>query len=985
MKKTFLPFLAVFLCCYLPLNGQQLQHVQGEILLKLQPKIALHQWIDQWQVYESRPTQLKVRKEISQVVGIWHLSFDFTRIDENRFLEAIRKSPGVALAQFNHLIDYRATVPNDPLFNLQWQYINTGQDGGVAGADFDTEKAWDITTGGLTATGDTIVVCIVDSGVDAQHQDLRGNLWVNRAEIPNNSIDDDNNGYIDDYKGLNTTGTVPNDNITGDPRHGTSVAGIVGASGNNALGISGINWNIKLMVVTNGLNTTEAKVLEAYAYPLSFRKRYNETNGAEGAFVVATNSSWGLNFGQAEDAPLWCAFYDSLGVYGILNAGATANKIVDVDVEGDLPTACPSDYLIAVTNVDRRGQKVQAAGWGLKNIDFGAYGEDVYTLNSSNDYGPFRGTSAATPQVAGAIGLMYAAPCPAFMDIVKNAPNVAALLVKQYLMEGVIPNETLAGISVSGGVLNINNSLVALMEGCGSCPPSTNPELIKLTDTEAILKWIDFDINTRTDLRWRQTGTTNWTTVTNATSPYSFPPLSACTSYEYQLKAYCQADTLDYSAAIRFRTDGCCEPPTQTEANLSGPISAMVAWSKVLAAMSYTVRYRPDDLDDWEMVDVDTTVLNLNGLLNCTNYEVQIRTNCGGEISDFGGSFYFMTRGCGACLDLEYCVTDFLNSDNEWIERVALGPLNNRSGPDPEAYGDYTGLSFTQLTQGSSYTLILEPGYSGISFGEYFKVWIDFNQNGSFQSNEVVFDPGASTNSTLTSTITIAPNAPLGTTRMRVIMQFQNVTGTCPFTGQEFGEIEDYCIEIVPTNNCNIPIDLDTIAVGNTMSRVSWRKEPAAVDYFLRYRKSGNSDWLAAVVNDTSFLITNLAICGEYEVEVKSRCNQSQSDYSVPLVFKTSCVSHLDDPRREKINWQVSPNPASDHFMVEIKIPELQGDLDLLMFDPMGKLITRIPIGRAIPGIKQLQIPVSNVAAGLYFMQIVNNNIPLSTKKVIVF
>ncbi len=291
MKKIFLPFLLLCSFCYNSnLHGQQLERVQGNILIRLLPNENLDNWIKTWQYFAGKSTQLKIEEQVSSPLDIWLLSFDHTQINEYIFLERIRKSPAVQTAQFNHLIDYRATVPDDPLFTSQWQYINNGMDGGEVDADFDIEDAWDISTGGLTANGDTIVICVIDSGVDAQHEDLKENLWVNYHEIPNNDIDDDNNGYVDDYRGWNTIGSIPSDDLAGNPNHGTSVSGIIGAQGNNSVGISGINWNVKLMMVVNGLNTTEAKVIASYSYPLSLRKQYNETNGELGAFVVATNS-----------------------------------------------------------------------------------------------------------------------------------------------------------------------------------------------------------------------------------------------------------------------------------------------------------------------------------------------------------------------------------------------------------------------------------------------------------------------------------------------------------------------------------------------------------------------------------------------------------------------------------------------------------------------------------------------------------------------
>lgn len=984
MKKSFF-LLCLFLGTSLSLlKGQQLDRVQGELLIKLMPEEDLQVWTKKWAIFEGENTDLVVQEQVSGPLNIWLLSFDFAQVDEYRFLSTIQKSPAVATAQFNHLIDYRETTPNDPMFGSQWQYINIGLDGGLAGADMDAELAWDISTGGVTAGGDTIVVCVIDSGIDAVHQDLQPNLWINHNEIPDNGVDDDNNGYIDDYRGWNTINAVNDDDIVGDPRHGTAVAGIIGAVGNNSIGVAGVNWDVKIMMVVNGLNTTEARVISSYSYPLTLRKQYNETGGELGAFVVATNSSWGLNFGQVDDSPLWCEIYDSLGVQGILNAGATANRVVDVDVDGDLPTSCPSDYLITVTNIDRRNRKVEAAGWGVMSIDLGAYGEDVFTLNSGNEYGSFRGTSAATPQVAGAIALLYSSPCPDFIDIVENAPAIAALEVKRHLLEGIKPNVSLAGITLTGGVLNMNNSAVGFMEECGTCPPATNPTLSQLTDTSVVLSWISFDINTRIDLRWREVGTANWNEFSEAVSPYAFPSLTPCSVYEYQLRAYCQNDTLDYSDSVIFTSAGCCHAPDQVEIDEITFNTAAVSWNSVMAADNYQLRFRANEALAWDTIMVDQTATTLSQLLPCQLYEVQLQSVCGGETNGFGASIYFSTSGCGACLDLEYCVTDFLSSDNEWIERVMVGPLDNTTGRDPKAYGDYTGLSSVQLEQGASYPVMLVPGYQGVAFSEYFEIYLDLNQNGTFESNEEVFDAGMSSNLPVEGILTIGADVPLGLTRMRVIMQFQSVSGTCPFSGQAFGEVEDYCVEIVPANNCNIPIGLDTVAVGNTMARLSWNGVSPAVDYFLRYRVKGNSDWLAAIVADTTYLLNNLNPCAEYEVAVKSRCSQVQSEYSTALSFKTSCVSTVDDPTKANIDWSIQPNPADDRVWLKIRMPELRGELDAILLDAKGQYLRKIPLGRAIPGVQQVEVSVTGLSSGLYFIQLVNNTVPLSIKKLIV-
>jgi hypothetical protein len=147
----------------------------------------------------------------------------------------------------------RRNIPDDTQFDQQWSLNNTGQSGGTIDADIDAIEAWDISTGGVTPLGDTIVVAIVDGGMLLTHADLIPNLWTNLGEIAGNGIDDDNNGYIDDIHGWNaysSNGSIPSDG------HGTHVAGIVGAKGNNGTNVSGVNWDVKLMAIGGSSGTT---------------------------------------------------------------------------------------------------------------------------------------------------------------------------------------------------------------------------------------------------------------------------------------------------------------------------------------------------------------------------------------------------------------------------------------------------------------------------------------------------------------------------------------------------------------------------------------------------------------------------------------------------------------------------------------------------------------------------------------------------------
>lgn len=436
-------------------------YVSNQLLVMLQPGAVLGEIEEQ---FAAKGFDVSKSVNSARTMRVWTLTFAEGTNIENA-LEAAKTFPGIQMAQFNHYVARRNTMPNDAEFFIQWNMDNTGQFGGTPDADIDAPEAWDITTGGLTAQGDTIVVAVIDAGFELTHPDL--NFKKNYGEIPGNNIDDDNNGYIDDFNGWNAYNS--NGNIVSD-LHGTHVAGIVGAKGNNTIGVAGVSWGVKIMPIM-GSDGTEAQVVEAYTYIYDSRKLYNTTNGAEGAFVVSTNASFGVDMGQPAQYPLWCAIYDSLGTVGILNAGATANQNWDIDQVGDIPTACSSIFMISVTNTTRNDLKATSAGYGATTIDIGAPGTQVESTIPGNNYASLSGTSMACPHIAGAIALMYAAGCSQMITDYKEVPDSVAILVRNYLLSSADPNVSLNGQCTSNGRLNIFHALQAVQNY--DCTPQT--------------------------------------------------------------------------------------------------------------------------------------------------------------------------------------------------------------------------------------------------------------------------------------------------------------------------------------------------------------------------------------------------------------------------------------------------------------------------------------------------------------------------------
>ncbi|MEM1215084.1 MAG: S8 family serine peptidase [Bacteroidota bacterium] len=955
LKLLALPLLCLFLTT--KTTAQDNPFVPGHLLVDARKGVELAAWLAAWNARQPAEWQIEKGELVSRPVNIWLLHFEEDQTDSWALRKRVQEHPDIEVAQFNHYVQLRGE-PNDLNFGAQWQYQNTGQSGGNNDADIDAVEAWDLTTGGLTATGDTIVVAVLDNGVDLNHPDLQRNLWVNHAEIPDNGIDDDNNGYVDDYFGWNVLDS--SDNVQGG-NHGTSVVGIIGADGDNELGVAGVNWYVKVMVIRNNFNTTEDKILSAYSYALEARQRYDATGGAEGAFVVATNASWGVDEGQPEDAPVWCNFYDILGAAGIINCGATANENFNVEETGDLPTTCPSDYLISVTNTNHFDEKEINAGFGNLSIDLGAPGEGAYTVALNGNYGSFAGTSGATPHVTGVAALLYSLDCPALMALVQSDPGAAALLIKEAILEGVDPIPALAGITVTGGRLNAFNSLNYLLTRCSGCLPASSVQVTNLTDTDANINWVTNDSLLSVDIRWRRVGAVDWNTTTNATSPLLLTGLQACTNYEFQLQSNCANDVIPFGNSRIFTTDGCCDPPSDIKAEAITNESLDLTWDDVLAATSYQVRYRVSG-GAWAILGSNTTLLTLTGLTTCTLYEYQVRTICPGTTSDWSAIQTVLTSGCGACLGEAYCdPSGELDADAEYIERIEIGGFfDNFSGGSSAGYQDF-GLTLdpVELQAGESYPLQFTPAYPSLdTFPQAWKVWIDWDQNGFFTTQELLVDLEALIGPR-NSTLTVPSNALLGSTRMRVLMQFNIAGGACPFT-DGFGEIEDYCVEILPAT-CPQPDYLALDATTFNSAEFSWGIVDDATGYEADYRASGTLDWLPAQVTDNRASITGLDSCGLYDFRVRTVCETSTAVGYLATTFET-CTVGIDELTQRQSQWEAYPVPTADQLFLRWQNVNEAPDFQLELRDALGRVVTTDTwIGQVVQSVDMQRFP-----SGLY-------------------
>ena len=948
---------------------QKTEIIKGEFIVQVNDEKDIATF--RKQITQNRRNDSSSGFSASQIMqepfNLWLFTIDYNTISENDFNRQLTN-----FSKFGYVIQNRwispRIIPDDPEFSKQWQYVNTGATGGIAGADMDMDLAWDITTGGLTPDGDTIVICVIDDGINASHEDMKENLWLNYHEIPNNGIDDDENGYIDDYRGWDIK--TKNDNVYTGGGHGTPVAGIIGAKGNNGIGVSGVNWNVKLMIVNYG-SETEANALAAYGYAFIMRKLYNETAGAKGAFVVATNASWGIDKAKADEAPLWCAMYDALGKIGILNCGATTNSNTDVDIEGDLPTSCESEYLISVTNLNKSDIKVSNAGYGRKTIDLGSYGLQAYTVTRTA-YGGFGGTSGATPHVTGVIGLLYSTSCTVFQQIVKTNPGAAALIAKDMILHGTSSILALEGITTTGGKLNAHKSTANLIKLCEACSVPAGITL-SADDVSIKISWFSDHGSSNVNLRYRKIDETKWTEIKNITKNHIFTGIDYCTEYEFQVGSDCGYLAGEFGYSKFIKTEGCCNQPI-FENITSDQSTIHLSWSSSENA-EYLLQYT-DILNEWKDTLLSQDYFSLNDLMECSGFKIKLKAQCTkySNSSDFTPEITISTT-CGKCSENDYCPFETKDASQEWIETFSIAGFVNNSGRSSNGYRNFAGLGMINFDSGQTYSFNIYPQYGGTSYPDFYKIYIDFNQDGSWSENEMAFKSDSAVKDSVSGTIKIPVNAVNGYTKLRLIMSYEDFEGACDNTEFEYGEIEDYCVYI-KNESCinNTPIK-SVITEKSKVIFVFEKTDNEPQSVYISLREKGTDEW--TIMNGLdSISFTGLKECTVYDYNYNVKCDTLFSEPTVTDTIKTSCQNYVTD---FNIIPVILPNPAIDYFTFDL------GTTALVMkgyklINTAGKTVSQKQTSFSSAAQK---VYIGEFPTGVYFLEVSFEIGPKIVKKIV--
>lgn len=970
MEIYYRIFIFQFFCLLLTLSGRASSAADnvlvGQYIVEVQSDKAFNQLVMNLRL-DARFSDLSVEKLMDAPFNLWLLKTN----PYNEHIPMLEKSLKAHKSVYRCLKNKRLQereMPNDPLFPNQWQLENVGQNNGLPGADLDIISAWNITTGGLTYSGDTIVVAVLDDGVNGRHPDMAANMYVNSHEVPHNDIDDDGNGYVDDYYGWNVK--FNNDDVYSGGGHGTPVAGIIGAVGNNEVGVSGVNWKIKILPVDYG-EASEARALASYGYVYKMRQLWNETKGEKGAFIAVTNASWGIDQIFADEAPLWCALYDALGQIGILNVGATSNSNVDVDEVGDMPSTCESEYLIIATNVNR--QDVRHGGgsaYGRKSVDIGAFGHQVYTT-TRNSYGTFGGTSGAAPHVAGLAALMYSAPCAVLDSLIHSNPALSVLVIKDMLLLGADSNVSLENITATGGRINAFRALSNIMTICEGCSPPAGV-VLNATDSSVIIQW-PFDAGGPISLRYRKSYELAWNLIDNIDNGYELKALDFCEEYEIQWSAICGFLPKEYGYSKFFKTAGCCQLPEIKQVDIFEESIKIQLNHEDEAVYKWT--YSLNNGEIWDTI-VSGKGFEWSNLGECQTIQFSVQSLClkHNNVS-VNSPHYIYSTSCGACTENTYCQFGSKTNSQEWIKSFEIGDFINFSEKEPNGYTHFLGLNSIQLAQGQNYPIKVGIGYISDSYSEYLRIYIDFDQDGIYGPEEEVFNQGPQIDSFI-GEISIPESAFTGYTGMRVILTYDEFEGACDSSLFEFGEVEDYCVFI--GEPCIGQFEWDTLAKTTTSLTFKVKSRTENIDSLKLYiRAKGEQEWDSYYIVD-SLLIFDLKPCKVYEYQVYSVCGTVVSKGSSIDTVKTLCTNSIENIQGP---IHIYPNPAHDFLFIETGNSLIdKSRLDIRSIDGRSREVSFLKPQNGSVG----QIDVSSLESGLYILLFDNGNGEVTPHKIIV-
>ncbi len=405
-----------------------------------------------------------------------------------------------------------------------------------------------------------------------------------------------------------------------------------------------------------------------------------------------------------------------------------------------------------------------------------------------------------------------------------NTWTVVTTTSTNYNMTGLTSNtlyNTRVKTNCSSGS-SAYSSIVNFTTSGSSCGVPSNLNISNITETAATAAWGSVSGALTYTFEYKTNSGSTWTVATTTSTSYNMSGLTGNTLYNTRVKANCASGSSAYSSTVNFTTasGGSCGVPTNLAAANITQSTATISWSPVSGANSYNFQYKLASGNTWSQVNVTTTVVNLTGMSPGTAYSVRVQAVCGSNQSAFTSVLTFTTS-------TGYCTSKGQNVNYEWVKRVNIGSIDRNSGKDG-GYFDATSMS-TDVNKGSDYTLNFQAGSTGSSGTLYWRVWIDFNNNGSFNdAGEQVISMASSSLGLLSASFNVPADAATASVRMRVSMKYGGYATSCQTFS--YGEVEDYSINILNSGGL-----VNSNEKNSKLDNINLYPNPFSTDFHLNF------------------------------------------------------------------------------------------------------------------------------------------------------
>jgi subtilisin family serine protease len=552
--------------------------------------------------------------------------------------DILRRQRAVVAAEPNWIYQHQE-VSNDPLFSTLWGLSSAGFGSGA-------QSVW---ANGVIGSS-TVVVGIIDEGIDISHPDLSANIWVNPYD-PVDGIDNDGNGYVDDVNGWDFAGNTRAVYSTGADTHGTHVAGTIGAVGGNAIGVVGVNWNVqmisgKFLTPTGG---TTADAIEAVDYFAGLKQRHPDLD------LVALNNSWGGGgysgllhaaiIRAANQGILFIAAAGNGDALGrAINNDATASYPANYDTTvaptGITPAVPASTYnsVVAVTSINSAGAKSTWANFGANRVHIAAPGEGINSTYPAASYATISGTSMATPHVTGAVALLAS-----------QDPTLEPTELRKRLLASATPTTSVATTTRTGGRLNLPGMLSPV--DATSLPTTPIGVRAAIVSSRISLSWVPAIAAASYTIQRSTSATGTFTAIGQvANESFTDPTAVAGTQYFYRVSAVNSNGASTGSAVVNATI------PAVAPTAPSGLTATVAAATPTTVRLGWTDRSTNEtgfgieistNNRNWTAVGTaaaNATTINVNGLARSTRYYFRIRAlGSGGLNSAYTSSVQIRT------------------------------------------------------------------------------------------------------------------------------------------------------------------------------------------------------------------------------------------------------------------------------------------------------------------------------------------------------